>query len=162
MSAGRATRNLTHILSISSPSNKASIIKLPPLITDVSLTFKKKNSDGHMGIRKFWQNYLPTIKFYNQSLPMNVTRITLNEIDTKKARGVKDLPVDSEEAKKLESDIKLLAKCPAKITISYQGGKSVELDCKWKRSEIILEEFTKLTKAVPVAEEEIFKFGESQ
>ena len=31
--------------------------------------------NGHMGARKFWKNYLPTLKFYNIDLPMEVVRI---------------------------------------------------------------------------------------
>ncbi|RPB28021.1 hypothetical protein L211DRAFT_846004 [Terfezia boudieri ATCC MYA-4762] len=47
---------------------------LPPNVQKLSLNFPYRNKGGHMGTRKFWQLYLPRIKYYNPTFPIEVIR----------------------------------------------------------------------------------------
>ncbi|KAG0128927.1 putative 50S ribosomal protein Mrp49 [Tuber indicum] len=47
---------------------------LPPEVRKLGLTFAMKNTDGHMGPRKFWRNYLPRLKYHNPNVDMQVHR----------------------------------------------------------------------------------------
>ncbi|KAF8420101.1 hypothetical protein EV426DRAFT_675887 [Tirmania nivea] len=47
---------------------------LPPSVEKLSLNFAIRNKGGHMGTRKFWRLYLPRLKYYNPTLPIEVTR----------------------------------------------------------------------------------------
>lgn len=104
-----------------------------------------------MGLRKFWQTYLPTLKFYNEELQFSVKRISLSE-------GVKD----KEKALQLETDRELVEKCPSKIVLQYADAKKVELDCKNKHSDEILSELIKISKAEKVPEAELVKFNNNE
>lgn len=104
----RLAKQFALINQISFPSNRSAAVKFSPQLAKVELIFKKKNYGGHMGLRKFWQTYLPTLKFYNEELQFSVKRISLSE-------GVKD----KEKALQLETDRELVEKCPSKIVLQY-------------------------------------------
>lgn len=106
-----------------------------------------------MGIRKFWKEYLPSVKFYNPDVAINVKRISLSAGET-----------DKEKIKQLENDMKLIKQCPATITVEYQDLQTpkVVLDCIGKHSNDILKEFVESTKAEPVPPQELIKFTELQ
>lgn len=129
-------------------ATKKAAIRLPPSLKSVDLIFKKKNSGGHMGLRKFWHNYLPTIQFYNQNLEINVKRISLSEGET-----------DKKKISELENNPVEIAKCPSKIVLSYNSGQKVEIDCKEKHSDEILESFSTTSAAEVVPDKEIVKFA---
>ncbi|EMR08891.1 hypothetical protein PNEG_02674 [Pneumocystis murina B123] len=48
--------------------------KLPSDIHGLTLFMAFKNKDGHMGPRKFWKDYLPSIQFHNPYLHIQVCR----------------------------------------------------------------------------------------
>lgn len=143
----RIARQLARINNIS--NNPPAALKLSKNLSSVNLTFKFKNNGGHMGIRKFWQLYLPTIKFYNPSLIVNVTRISLVEKDSK---------LDKASMYKIENDLKLIEKCPANLILNFNDGSSKTLDCKNKHSDDILNEFKSSVDHEPVSEEQTVKF----
>lgn len=47
---------------------------LPPNVVRLHLEFAHRMGDGHMGPRKFWQENLPRLKYYNPAVPMIVNR----------------------------------------------------------------------------------------
>ena len=71
----KVARQLKFLNKISSTTTDAQVILSPGKYQRLSLTFQTKNHNGHMGARKFWKDYLPTIQFYNPQLRIDVTRI---------------------------------------------------------------------------------------
>ncbi|KAJ9573115.1 Mitochondrial ribosomal protein L51 / S25 / CI-B8 domain [Nakaseomyces glabratus] len=71
----KVARQLKFLNKISSTTTDAQVILSPGKYQRLSLTFQTKNHNGHMGARKFWKDYLPTIQFYNPLLRIDVTRI---------------------------------------------------------------------------------------
>ncbi|TKA69293.1 hypothetical protein B0A49_03114 [Cryomyces minteri] len=47
---------------------------LPKDVKRIHMQFAPKLNDGHMGPRKFWQHYLPRLKYHNPAIPMTVDR----------------------------------------------------------------------------------------
>ncbi|ODV94040.1 hypothetical protein PACTADRAFT_50936 [Pachysolen tannophilus NRRL Y-2460] len=125
---GRFTKQVARLNLISNYPSSA--IKLPSTISSIDLIFKRTNSAGHMGPRKFWRNNLPTVQFHNPNIPITVTRIETESKD--------------------ESE-----KCPATLTINYQDGQKKLIDLKYKHSDEILKEFTEITQAQVVEENDI-------
>lgn len=52
---------------------------LPPEVTRIHMDFAFKLNDGHFGPRKFWQTYLPRLKYHNPAVPMTINRTTNQE-----------------------------------------------------------------------------------
>lgn len=69
------TKQLRFLNKISSTTIKPQII-IGHSVTSIKLTFQQQSHNGHMGARKFWRNFLPTIQFYNPTLPIIVHRIS--------------------------------------------------------------------------------------
>lgn len=65
--------NFLNRISINTP--KAQIRLDPSRYSALKLVFQYENHNGQMGARKFWNQYLPTLKFYNPELQMDVVRI---------------------------------------------------------------------------------------
>lgn len=78
-------KQLKFLNKISYATKDAQILVNTSKYAGIKLTFQAQNHNGHMGARKFWHNYLPTLQFYNPSLKIDVVRI--DNKDTKR-RGV--------------------------------------------------------------------------
>lgn len=114
--------------------------KFDPKYTKVELLLIEKSVLAPaFGLRRFWRQNLPTLKFHNDNVDFVLTRI----------------------ATKTKED---LAKCPTKIVLHLADGSTQELDCSNKNSSKILKELVKVTGATPVPEEEIpvLKNGDSE
>lgn len=71
----KVIRQLNFLNKISSATTEAQVVLNPAKYQRLALTFQVKNHNGHMGARKFWRDYLPTLQFYNPGLRIDVTRI---------------------------------------------------------------------------------------
>ncbi|KAH0614703.1 uncharacterized protein H6S33_000339 [Morchella sextelata] len=47
---------------------------MAPGVKRIALEFPFKNHNGAMGPRKFWQKYMPTLKYHNPDVQMDVHR----------------------------------------------------------------------------------------
>lgn len=99
--------------------------------TKIELLLIQKNVlIAAFGLRRFWRENLPTLKFHNDGISMFLTRIATQT--------------------KAEADA-----CPAKIILHQANGTTQELDCRSKHSSDILKELVALTGAQAVPAEEI-------
>lgn len=71
----RVAKQLKFFNKISSTTLESQIIVNNEKYSAIKLTFQWDNSNGHMGARKFWKEYLPTLQFYNPNLLIEVNRI---------------------------------------------------------------------------------------
>lgn len=71
----KVVRQVNFLNKISSTTSAAQVVLNPAKYQRLALTFQVKNHNGHMGARKFWRDYLPTLQFYNPALRIDVTRI---------------------------------------------------------------------------------------
>lgn len=83
-----------------------------------------------IGLKKFWRQNLPTLKFHNQDVDFLVTRIKTQQKED-------------------------LLKCPTKILIYYSNSNKSEIECSNKHHSDILKELVDATGAAPVPESEI-------
>ncbi|ABN66944.2 predicted protein [Scheffersomyces stipitis CBS 6054] len=100
--------------------------------TKIELFLQQKNIHGPaVGLKKFWRQNLPTLKFHNDDIQFSLTRI------------------QAETAAEV-------AACPSKIVVhSVDPASKIEIDCKGKHSSVILNELVEATKATNVPIEEI-------
>ncbi|KAK9248012.1 hypothetical protein V1506DRAFT_530478 [Lipomyces tetrasporus] len=115
----------TQIEFLKSLSIGRGALKLPNNVENMTLTFKRLNSYGHMGARKFWRFYLPKIQFHNPNLPISVIRT--------------DATTEAEHKA-----------APSTLTISFEDRAPVVLNVKYKHSDGILQDFISATRAAPV------------
>lgn len=105
--------------------------KFDPKYTKIELLLIQKNVFAPaFGLRRFWRQNLPTLKFHNDDVDFVLTRI----------------------ATKTKED---LVKCPTKIILHHADGSVQELDCSNKHSNKILKELVALSEAKAVPKEEI-------
>lgn len=105
--------------------------RLGPEVKKVELFVISKNAYGPTaGLKKFWREYLPTLKFHNDDVNFVVTRIR---------------PETKEEIKKV----------PSKIVVYDANNKETTIDCLGKHSSNIFRQLKKATNATPVPESEI-------
>lgn len=105
--------------------------KLGPLTKKVELMIVHKNAWGaSLGLKRFWQLNLPTLKFHNDDVEFVVTKVRAT----------------------LKEEI---AKAPTKIIVHDANTGSKEINCAHKDSSDILAELVKTTNATSVPEEEI-------
>ncbi|CUS24687.1 LAQU0S18e01992g1_1 [Lachancea quebecensis] len=71
----RIARQLKFLNKISSSTLEPQVVLNPQKYAGLNLTFQYQNHNGHMGARKFWHEYLPTLQFYNPGLQFQVTRV---------------------------------------------------------------------------------------
>ncbi|CCD22253.1 mitochondrial 54S ribosomal protein mL61 NDAI_0A00950 [Naumovozyma dairenensis CBS 421] len=69
-------RQINFLNAISYSTKKPQILLNATKYSGLRLTFQVQNHNGHMGARKFWHEYLPTLKFYNPNLKFDVIRIS--------------------------------------------------------------------------------------
>ncbi|KAK1772975.1 CI-B8 domain-containing protein [Phialemonium atrogriseum] len=128
---------------------------LPPDVTRIHIEFAKKNSEGHMGPRKFWRESLPRLKFWNPAIPMIVNRTTDQAGPATMTLYFRDGSKDADAAaaaaeEGAQSEIASSADGFAKAPEPAQGERTVSINMKALHSSIILKEFMEKTGAVPV------------
>ncbi|KAK5779573.1 mitochondrial 54S ribosomal protein mL61 MRP49 PWA37_002749 [Arxiozyma heterogenica] len=129
----RVVKQLSILDKLTFTTKKPQIIINPTKYQSLKLTFQVQNHNGHMGARKFWREYLPTLKFYNPNFDMNVTRI--------------------------KNDDKLV-QVPCVLEILDEQGKSLEtINMKNKRSEDIMDEFLSKIDYEVISEDKLIKFS---
>ncbi|RLV92774.1 54S ribosomal protein MRP49 mitochondrial [Spathaspora sp. JA1] len=116
---------------IAGVDSQASVVLNPTKYKGLELQMisNRQNAQAR-GIYEFWRQDLRTLKFHNQNLDFQVTKITYQE--------------DSE-----------IEKIPARLIVRDLQGGEFTIDCKNKTRSDILSELLKLTKAEPVPVEEI-------
>lgn len=125
-------KQLKFLNRISSTTKQAQILLDAAKYSGIKLTFQVENHHGHMGARKFWHEYLPTLQFYNPNFQIDVVRI---KNDNKKFTGV-----------------------PCILEIISNEDKTVkQIDMKNKTDEIIMKEFLETVDYQPVPEESLVK-----
>lgn len=102
---------------------------------NIRLTFAYKNSNGHMGARKFWHTYIPTLKFYNPSLGVEVERLRL----IKKGK---------------KSKTNRLVDCKLEM-FDNSSNKVLELDMRNKMSDAIMKELLEQIEYTQVPESDL-------
>ncbi|SCV01708.1 LAMI_0G13234g1_1 [Lachancea mirantina] len=127
----RVVRQLKFLNKISSTTIKPQILLNPESYGALNLTFQWQNHNGHMGARKFWHEYLPTLQFYNPELKINISRVKNDK---------KDVMV------------------PCKLEILSPTGSVVEtLDMRDKDKESIMDELLAKVNHERVSSKEIVK-----
>ncbi|KAK4121775.1 hypothetical protein N657DRAFT_673048 [Parathielavia appendiculata] len=120
---------------------------LPQDVTRIHMEFAHKFNNGHMGPRKFWQDALPRLKYWNPAVPMVVNR-------THDQEGPATLTLYFREpGATLKSDVPQPGSSTdgfAKAPTPAEGERAVTIDMKNRRSEAILKEFMDKSGAVPV------------
>ncbi|KAG6008229.1 hypothetical protein E4U21_004828 [Claviceps maximensis] len=122
---------------------------LPPEVTRIHLSFAIKMKDGHMGARKFWQEYLPRLKYHNPSVPMILNRhddYRTPPLLTIYLRTKPDDPTTATTTTQPVSSCTNLS--PAQPPAPHE--KIVTIDLKSKHSTQILEHFLAETRAEPI------------
>ncbi|SCV03476.1 LANO_0G04368g1_1 [Lachancea nothofagi CBS 11611] len=71
----RVATQLKFFNKISSTTVEPQILLNAHKYSGLKLMFQQQNHNGHMGARKFWHEYLPTLQFYNPDLQFQVTRV---------------------------------------------------------------------------------------
>ncbi|KAK0639336.1 CI-B8 domain-containing protein [Cercophora newfieldiana] len=120
---------------------------LPPNVTRIHLEFAKRINGGHMGPRKFWQENLPRLKFWNPQVPMIVNRCDDTERPATLTLYFRD---DGAPAKIEGTQLSSAADGTSTAPAPSQGERTVVLDIKGLHSEKILEEFMAKTSATNV------------
>lgn len=127
--SSRILKQITRLNNIAGTPETA--FKFNPKYTKLELFLIKHNVSGSaIGLKKFWRNNLPTLKFHNEDVNFVLTRITTST----------------------KEDI---SKCPSKIIVYDNADKKYEIDCADRQVSDILAEVIKVTEASPVAEKEI-------
>lgn len=105
--------------------------KLGPQVKKVELFLLHKNIFvPGAGLKKFWRQNMPVLKFHNDDVDFVTTRL---------------IAENKEE----------VAKAPTKIIVHNKDGSSTEFDCALKTNSQILNELVKVTEGVKVSEENI-------
>ncbi|EDO19003.1 hypothetical protein Kpol_2002p74 [Vanderwaltozyma polyspora DSM 70294] len=74
-----SAKQISFLNKISFKTKKPQILIDSAKYSGLRLTFQYQNHNGHMGARKFWHEYLPTLKFYNPALQVDVLRVRNND-----------------------------------------------------------------------------------
>ncbi|CEP64446.1 mitochondrial 54S ribosomal protein mL61 LALA0_S11e04280g [Lachancea lanzarotensis] len=128
----RVARQLKFFNKISSTTLESQIILNAEKYSGLNLTFQCQNHNGHMGARKFWREFMPTLQFYNPQLHFQVTRV--------------------------KNDDKKNASVPCVLEILDREGQSVgSLDMRNKQGAEIMQSLLAEVDHVKVAEEDIVK-----
>lgn len=127
--ASRILKQITRLNNIAGTTENA--FKFSSKYTKIELFLIKDNIFGQaIGLKKFWRNNLPTLKFHNEDVNFVLTRINTTTKED-------------------------LAKCPTKIVIHDNADKKYEIDCANKLVSDILKEVVQVTEATPVPSSEI-------
>lgn len=127
--SSRILKQITRLNNIAGTPETA--FKFSPKYTKLELFLIKQNVSGSaIGLKKFWRNNLPTLKFHNEDVNFVLTRINTTT----------------------KEDI---AKCPTKIVVYDNASNKHEIDCADKQVSDILAEVIKATEATQIPEKEI-------
>ncbi|SCU87519.1 LADA_0E04478g1_1 [Lachancea dasiensis] len=128
----RVSRQLKFFNKISSTTLEPQVVLNGQKYSGLNLTFQYQNHNGHMGARKFWREYLPTLQFYNPQLQFQVTRV--------------------------RNDNKNDASVPCTLEIIGQEGVAVDqLDMRNKQGSQIMKELLAKIEHTRVAEPDIVR-----
>lgn len=110
----------------------ATAFRFDPLkVREIEVFLTQKNAHPpSKGLRKFWKENMPTLRFHNDDVGFAMTRIAVNKDED-------------------------LAKMKAKIVVHTTNDGSQSINCANKDQSVILDELVKLTEAKPVPEAEI-------
>ncbi|CCE63421.1 hypothetical protein TPHA_0E03310 [Tetrapisispora phaffii CBS 4417] len=125
-------KQLKFLNKISLTTKPTQILINPDKYHGLKLTFQFQNHNGHMGARKFWREYLPTLKFYNPELNIDVVRI------------------------KNEDRNNVSVPCVMEIT-SKTGTPLATIDMRNKRDSEIVTEFLGKIQHTVIPEEDLIK-----
>ncbi|KFZ12811.1 hypothetical protein V502_06915 [Pseudogymnoascus sp. VKM F-4520 (FW-2644)] len=115
---------------------------LPKNVTKLHMEFAKRMNDGHFGPRKFWQSYLPRLKFHNPAVSMTLDRTTNQE-------GPALMTVYFDDATQPQTPSAPVAGTQTEPTTSNQQ-RVVTINMKHRHESEILSQLLALTNAVPV------------
>ncbi|GCE97046.1 hypothetical protein ZYGM_002594 [Zygosaccharomyces mellis] len=125
-------KQLNFLNRISFNTPKAHIRLDPSRYSGLKLVFQYENHNGQMGARKFWNQYLPTMKFYNPDLQMDVIRIRNSN---------------------LKDDT-----TPCYLQALDKEGKVIDtLQMKNKHSDTIMDEFNQLFQREQIPEDQLIQ-----
>lgn len=131
----RVVKQLSVLEKLTLTTKKPQIIINPTKYHSLKLTFQAQNYNGHMGARKFWHEYLPTLKFYNPKFNMNLTRV-------------------KNENRAVE--------VPCILELLDKEGKPLEtIDMRNKMSEDIMDEFLKKIDHEIIPEDKLISFNKT-
>jgi len=128
--SSKILKQITRLNNIAGESHRA--YKLDSTkFSKIELFLIQKNVHGpSVGLKKFWRQDLPTLKFHNDDIGFVCTRI---QVDNK-------------------ADVE---KCPSKILVHKTAGGAIEIDCLNKHSSEILKELARVTEAKNVKADDI-------
>ncbi|KAK2591196.1 hypothetical protein QQS21_011104 [Conoideocrella luteorostrata] len=121
---------------------------LPPEVTRIHMDFAIRMSDGHMGARKFWREYLPRLKYHNPSIPMIINRHDNNQSNPLLTIYLRTKSTTSNDAPSTQPASSRTNLSKAQPPASDE--KTVTIDMKNKHSSDILEYFMAETRAKPL------------
>lgn len=112
---------------------KENAFRIPPKYKKVELVMMSKQAYGpSIGLKHFWRNHLPTLKFHNDDVQFFTTKV---KVSTKEE----------------------IAQAPSKIVIHDETGNKTEIDCMGDHHLEILKKFVAATASQPIDETEIPK-----
>ncbi|KAL7923004.1 mitochondrial ribosomal protein L51 [Trichoderma austrokoningii] len=120
---------------------------LPSEVTRIHMDFAISLKGGHMGARKFWQEYLPRLKYHNPSIPMIVNRHDQNQQPPTMSIYLRNSDAASSEPPAQPSSSRTNL---SKAQPPTADERVVHIDMAGKHSSHILEFFMAETRAVPL------------
>lgn len=100
--------------------------------SSLRLLFQRENFNGHMGARRFWKEYLPTLQYYNPNFKIDVIRF------------------ENEDKRK---------QVPCILSVlNSQGESVVSIEMQNKHSEAIMQEFLDKVDFERVPEEQLVHY----
>ncbi|SCU99626.1 LAME_0G04368g1_1 [Lachancea meyersii CBS 8951] len=128
----RVVKQLKFFNRISATTLEPQVVLNAEKYSGLNLTFQYQNHNGHMGARKFWREFLPTLQFYNPEVKFQVTRV--------------------------RNEDKKNASVPCVLEVIDKEGKPVSsLDMRNKQGLEIMQELLSQLEHERVAEEDIVK-----
>ncbi|KFY08340.1 hypothetical protein V492_06310 [Pseudogymnoascus sp. VKM F-4246] len=115
---------------------------LPKNVTKLHMEFAKRMNDGHFGPRKFWQSYLPRLKYHNPTVSMTLER-------TENQEGPALMTVYFDDTTQPQTPSSPAAGTQTEPTTSNQQ-RVVTINMKHRHESEILSQLLALTNAVPV------------
>ncbi|MCJ1253432.1 hypothetical protein MMC24_001243 [Lignoscripta atroalba] len=121
---------------------------LPHDVKRIHLDFAYKLNDGHFGARKFWQNYLPRLKYHNPAISMTINRSTDQTGPATLSIFFAPAPTStSPTASPAPASSTSTSTPPSEHTPS---DRTESIDMKHKHESDILLQLMKITRAMPV------------
>ncbi|KAK3343795.1 CI-B8 domain-containing protein [Lasiosphaeria hispida] len=142
-------RRMHHLKDILALRTGPGAAILPENVSRIHIEFCHRMNGGHMGPRKFWQENLPKIKFWNPAVPIIVNRLEILDGPAKMTIYFRD---NQKSAPSTQSTIQLNSSSTgtSPAPVPADGERTVVVDMKARHSTEILSDFLALTSAVPV------------